>query len=46
LTHIVIEQGAHLIHLDSPVLNQAEMDRIATFAEPRNGGFKQHKLST
>jgi glutamate synthase (ferredoxin) len=42
----VSEQGARLIHLYSPILNQAEMDRIATFAEPENGGFKQHKLST
>lgn len=42
----VSEKGARLIHLDSPVLNQAEMDRIAAFGEPENGGFKQHKLST
>jgi glutamate synthase (ferredoxin) len=42
----VSEMGARLIHLGSPILNQAEMDRIATFAEPENGGFKQHKLST
>jgi len=42
----VSEKGARLIHLESPVLNQAEMDRIASFAEPENGGFKQATVST
>jgi glutamate synthase (ferredoxin) len=42
----VSEKGARLIHLDSPVLNQAEMDRIASFAAPENGGFKQATVST
>ena len=40
------EEGARLIHLESPVLNKAEMDRIAEYAKPENGGFKQSKLST
>lgn len=42
----VTEQGARLIHLESPVLNSAEMERIASFAEDENGGFKQSTLST
>ena len=42
----VSEQGARLIHLDSPVLNQAEMDRIKSFESPDNGGFKQTTIST
>ena len=42
----VSEKGARLIHLESPVLNQAEMDRIASYAEETNGGFKQTSLST
>jgi len=42
----VSEQGARLIHLESPVLNEAEMKRIADFAEPENGGFKQSTVST
>ncbi|MGK3735853.1 MAG: glutamate synthase (ferredoxin) [Bacillariaceae sp.] len=42
----VTEQGARLIHLESPVLNSAEMERIASFAEDKNGGFKQSTLST
>jgi glutamate synthase (ferredoxin) len=42
----VSEKGARLIHLESPVLNSNEMDRIASFAEPENGGFKQATIST
>jgi glutamate synthase (ferredoxin) len=42
----VSEKGARLIHLESPVLNAAEMERIADHAKPENGGFKQAKLST
>eukprot|EP01082_Thalassiosira_pseudonana_P009607 g8482.t1.1.5e17418a g8482 g8482.t1 contig3:198870-203696(-) len=42
----VSEKGARLIHLESPVLNTNEMDRIASYAEPENGGFKQATLST
>ena len=42
----VSEQGARLIHLDSPLLNQAEMNRIKSFEDPENGGFKQATIST
>jgi glutamate synthase (ferredoxin) len=42
----VSEKGARLIHLESPLLNAAEMERIAEFAEPEKGGFKQHTIST
>jgi len=42
----VSEEGARLIHLKSPVLNSAEMEKIAEFAEESNGAFKQHSLST
>lgn len=42
----VSEAGARLIHLESPVLNGAEMENLATYAEEKNGGFKQHSLST
>eukprot|EP00985_Skeletonema_marinoi_P023806 scaffold16062_cov112-Skeletonema_marinoi.AAC.1 len=42
----VSEKGARLIHLESPVLNSNEMDRIASFAEPENGGFEQGTIST
>mmetsp|Transcript_6036 Transcript_6036/g.6809 ORF Transcript_6036/g.6809 Transcript_6036/m.6809 type:complete len:1700 (+) Transcript_6036:61-5160(+) len=42
----VTERGARLIHLKSPVLNSAEMETIAEFAEDENGGFKQSTIST
>ena len=42
----VSEKGARLIHLESPVLNTNEMDRIASFADEENGGFKQGSIST
>jgi len=42
----VSEKGARLIHLKSPVLNAAEMENIADFAKPENGGFKQTIIST
>lgn len=42
----VSEKGARLIHLDSPVLNEAEIARIAEFAKPESGGFKQETVST
>ena len=42
----VSEKGARLIHLESPVLNGAEMERIAEYAKPENGGFKQSTVST
>jgi glutamate synthase (ferredoxin) len=42
----VSESGARLISLESPVLNGAEMERIAAYAAPDNGGFKQGTIST
>jgi glutamate synthase (ferredoxin) len=42
----VSEKGARLIHLESPVLNTNEMDRIASFAAEENGGFQQATIST
>ena len=42
----VSERGARLIYLESPVLNQAEMDEIGTMAEKKNGGFEQATVST
>lgn len=42
----VSERGARLIHLESPVLNQAELDEIKKLADPQSGGFTQKTLST
>lgn len=42
----VSEKGARLIHLESPVLNDAEMKQIKSLAYVENGGFKQTTLST
>lgn len=42
----VSEKGARLIHLESPVLNSNEMERVASFAEEENGGFAQGTIST
>lgn len=42
----VSENGARLIHLESPVLNGAEMKELANFADASNGGFKQATVST
>jgi len=42
----VSEKGARLIHLESPVLNGNEMDRIASLAKEENGGFQQASIST
>jgi glutamate synthase (ferredoxin) len=42
----VSERGARLIHLESPLVNQAELDHIKTLAEAKNGGFEQKTLST
>jgi glutamate synthase (ferredoxin) len=42
----VSERGARLIHIKSPVLNEAEMAEIKTMAEDENGGFKHGTLST
>lgn len=42
----VSEQGARLIHLESPILNSNEMETIKSYAEPENGGFSQTTIST
>jgi glutamate synthase (ferredoxin) len=42
----VSEKGARLIHLESPVLNSNEMERIADMAKEENGGFAQSTIST
>jgi len=42
----VSEKGARLIHLESPVLTETEMGKIAEFADSENGGFKQGTVST
>lgn len=42
----VSEKGARLIHLQSPILNGAEMKNLETYADEANGGFKQSTLST
>jgi glutamate synthase (ferredoxin) len=42
----VSEQGARLIHLESPVLTENELEQIANLAKPENGGFKQTTIST
>jgi glutamate synthase (ferredoxin) len=42
----VSEEGARLIHLESPVLNSVEMEKIESFSSPDNGGFGQSTIST
>lgn len=42
----VSEQGARLIHLESPILNQAEIEKIQNFAKEENGGFKWDSISS
>lgn len=42
----VSEKGARLIHIESPILNAAEMDRITEMAKPENGGFLRATIST
>ncbi|KAL7565739.1 hypothetical protein ACA910_010181, partial [Epithemia clementina (nom. ined.)] len=43
----VSEKGARLIHLDSPILNSAEMEALSKLAPPhRNNGFAQATIST
>jgi glutamate synthase (ferredoxin) len=42
----VSETGARLIHLESPILNESEMDLIKDYAKDENGGFKQSTLTT
>jgi glutamate synthase (ferredoxin) len=42
----VSEKGARLIHLESPVLNEAEMEKIKEFGNPDNGGFKMDVISS
>lgn len=42
----VSEKGARLIHLESPVLNEIDMESIAEMAKEENGGFEQATIST
>jgi glutamate synthase (ferredoxin) len=42
----VSELGARLIHLESPVLNDSEMNEIKGFANEGNGSFKHITLSS
>ena len=42
----VSEEGARLIHLESPVLNSVEMDQVKAFSDPENGGFAHSTIST
>lgn len=42
----VSEKGARLIHLESPVLVEREIEQIAELGKPENGGFKQATVST
>lgn len=42
----VSEQGARLIHIKSPVLNEVEMGVIEDFGKDENGGFEQKTIST
>lgn len=42
----VSEKGARLIQLESPVLNGPEMEKIRSYADPANGGFRQSTLTT
>uniref|UniRef100_A0A7S1BLT7 glutamate synthase (ferredoxin) n=1 Tax=Corethron hystrix TaxID=216773 RepID=A0A7S1BLT7_9STRA len=42
----VSERGARLIHLDSPLLNGAELDRVKEMAADDQGGFKNVVIST
>jgi len=44
--YTVSEEGARLIHVQSPVINGAEMDIIKGYSEKEQGGFKNHVLST
>mmetsp|Transcript_6974 Transcript_6974/g.9996 ORF Transcript_6974/g.9996 Transcript_6974/m.9996 type:complete len:1695 (+) Transcript_6974:145-5229(+) len=42
----VSEKGARLVHLESPLLNDNEMNAIKDLAKSDNGGFDQATLST
>uniref|UniRef100_A0A7S1YEJ1 glutamate synthase (ferredoxin) n=1 Tax=Grammatophora oceanica TaxID=210454 RepID=A0A7S1YEJ1_9STRA len=42
----VSEKGARLIHLESPLLNENEMEIIKEYSDTSNGGFKQSTLTT
>jgi len=42
----VSENGARLIHLESPILNDNEMEKINDMAKTENGGFAQTTIST
>jgi len=44
--YAVSEEGARLIHLESPVLNSEEMNKIKEFADASNGAFGQSTIST
>merc|ERR1712071_118229 len=41
----VSEKGARLIHLESPVLNAAEMEEITQLSSPESGGFAKASVS-
>ena len=42
----VSEKGARLIHLESPILTDSEMNQIKEYATLENGGFQQTTIST
>jgi len=42
----VSEAGARLIHLESPLINEFELDKIVAMAAPEQGGFKNAFIST
>lgn len=42
----VSQKGARVIHIDTPVLNPAEMERIKSHSDPDKGGFKHTTIST
>jgi len=42
----VSEKGARLIHLESPILNAAELEKIKAYGRPDNGSFAHATIST
>jgi len=42
----VSEKGARLIHLERPILNTAELEKIKDYAKPDNGSFAHATVST
>lgn len=42
----VSEAGARLIHLESPILTETDMQKVQEFSDPSNGGFQQATVST